>query len=127
MSAQMPETILVVEDDVLVRMTCATLIEDAGYRVIEAPTADDALAILEKADRVELLFSDVDMPGSMDGLELAEIVHRRWPDIRLLLTSGHHQLGAGKIPDDGEFMPKPYSLDAVIAQIRALLADKARQ
>ena len=124
MTDQCPATILVVEDEILIRMNSADMLQDAGFSVIEAASADDAIAQLEKAGHVELVFSDIDMPGSMNGLALAEIVHERWPDIRLLLTSGKHWIGAKDMPDDGKFLPKPYTSDAIVAQIRGLLVDQ---
>ena len=72
-----PATILVVEDEILIRMNSADMLQDAGFSVIEAGSADDAIVQLEKANHVELVFSDIDMPGSMNGLVLAEIVHER--------------------------------------------------
>jgi len=114
-------TILVVEDNLLIRMDSSDILKDAGFRVIEAEGADDAIARPEKADHVELLFSDVDMPGSMNGLALAEVVHRRWPNIRLLLTSGEHDIADEQIPDDGRFLPEPYSAKAIVEEIRELL------
>jgi len=115
-------TILVVEDETLTRMIGADMIAAAGFRVIEAASADEALIILEGAE-VELMFSDVDMPGSMDGLALAEIVHARWPNVRLLLTSGHHLLADADIPDDGRFLAKPYDHRSVVAKIRTMLPE----
>lgn len=116
-----PATILVVEDEILIRMNSADMLQDAGFSVIEAGSADDAIVQLEKADHVELVFSDIDMPGSMSGLVLAEIVHERWPGTRLLLTSGKHWISAQDMPDDGKFLPKPYTSAAIISQIRGLL------
>jgi CheY-like chemotaxis protein len=118
-----PPTILVVEDEALLRMDGADMIEEAGFRVLEASSADEAIAILESAGNVRLIFSDVDMPGSMNGLKLADFVHRRWPGIRLLLTSGHHALTNRDIPDDGRFIAKPYSCARVVSEIRTLLPD----
>ena len=114
-------TVLVVDDEALIRMNSADMLEDAGYRVIEADGADEALTILEGPLVIHLLFSDVDMPGSMDGVALAALVHERWPDIRLLLTSGHHQLRDADVPDAGRFVSKPYSCATMIDTIRALL------
>jgi len=114
-------TVLLVEDETLVRMHGAGILEDAGYKVLEAGNADEALEVLAQHDEVRLLFSDVDMPGSMDGLALAALVHERWPDIRLLLTSGHHHLDEAEIPDSGLFVQKPWTEGVVIDQICRLL------
>lgn len=114
-------TVLLVEDDAFTRMTGVDMIEQAGFEVIEAANADEALALLA-ASPVSLLFTDVDMPGSMDGLALAGEVHRRWPAIRLVVTSGHHHLGAADIPDAGTFLRKPYRPEQVVAEIRQQLA-----
>ncbi len=113
--------VLVVEDEALIRMNGVDLLEDAGYSVIEAASADEAIAILEKAPQIRLLFSDVDMPGSMDGIELAEFVHQRWPKMRLLLTSGHHKIADADLPDHGRFVSKPYSDQTIVKQVEALL------
>ena len=104
-----PPVVLLVEDEPLVRMTAADELEEAGFHVLEAANADVALKVLEaRSDEVQVLFTDVDMPGSMDGMELAEQVHRRWPHVLLLISSGHAQPQPGEIPDHGQFMPKPY-------------------
>jgi CheY-like chemotaxis protein len=113
--------VMVVDDEALVRMYGAATLEDAGYSVIEAANADEAISILEKATTVRLLFSDVDMPGSMNGLALAEMVHTRWPNIRLLLTSGHRCIGHEDIPDDGRFVGKPYSSEMLLRDVSGLL------
>jgi DNA-binding NtrC family response regulator len=114
-------TILVVEDEILVRMHGMEILEDAGFEVLEASNADEALAILEQHDDVRLVFSDVDMPGSMDGLELVKLVHQRWPDVRLIVTSGHHCVQDASLPDDGRFLPKPWSEEVLVDNIRDLL------
>jgi CheY-like chemotaxis protein len=119
--AKMSSTILVVEDEMLVRMHGTDILEEAGFSVIEAANADEALAILTGQDAVHLLFSDVDMPGSMDGLALARQVHQRWPNIRLLLTSGHHRLNEDQLPDNGKFLGKPWTHDVLLSRIRELL------
>jgi CheY-like chemotaxis protein len=112
---------MVVEDETLIRMNGVDMLEDAGFTVVEAASADEAIAMLEDAADVRLLFSDVDMPGSMDGVALAELVHKRWPKIRLLLTSGHHRIADEDLPDHGRFVPKPYSNETVVDQVDALL------
>ena len=116
-------TVLVVDDQAMIRMFGADMIAEAGYEVIEATSADEALRILENAEGVSLLFSDIDMPGSMDGLALAEIVNKRWPDIRLLLTSGHHKISDEDMPDHGKFLSKPYNSSVVVETIKTLLPD----
>jgi CheY-like chemotaxis protein len=101
--------ILVVEDEPLVRMTAVDELQDAGFQVLEAANADAALAVLEsRSEEVQVLFTDVDMPGSMDGMALAKQVHKRWPHIRLLIASGYALPHPDKIPDNGHFVPKPY-------------------
>ena len=91
-----PEIILLVEDEALVRMLASDILtEEAGYRVIEAVNADEALTLLEARPDVRLVFTDVDMPGSLNGFTLARIVDMRWPKIRIIVTSGHARPGAG--------------------------------
>lgn len=120
-SAETHPLVLVVEDEALIRLNGVDILEDAGYTVIEAASADEAIAILEQAPQVRLVFSDVDMPGTMNGLELAELVHSRWPGIRLLLTSGHRQIRQADVPDDGRFVAKPYSSQTIVDHIHQLL------
>ncbi|MBZ9648511.1 response regulator [Sphingobium sp. 3R8] len=114
-------TVLVVEDDALVRMHGIDILEDAGFAVLEAADADEALVILDGLDDVDLLFSDVDMPGSMSGLDLAHVVHERWPDMPVLLTSGHHRICEAQLPAEGKFVTKPWAQAALVKQIRDLL------
>ncbi len=116
-------TILIVEDDAFVRMMGIDLLEDAGFEVIDAGNADHAMELLEGAAEVKLMFSDIDMPGTMNGLQLAKLVRQRWPDIRLLLTSGHHHVPQSQVPDDGRFVSKPYSSNAIISEITDMLKD----
>ncbi|MCP1549943.1 MULTISPECIES: response regulator [Methylorubrum] len=100
--------ILVVEDECFVRMVAVDMLEDAGLPVAEASDADAALRLLEgRAQAFDTLFTDIDMPGSMDGLTLAARVRARWPHIRLIVTSGRVRPHADDLPDAG-FLPKPY-------------------
>lgn len=123
MSTDAPSsTVLIVEDETLVRMLGTDILEEAGFIVVEAADADEAMVVLQGQPDVHLLFSDVDMPGTMDGLELARLVHERWPQIRLLLTSGHHRLASSDIPGTGQFVPKPWSGTTLVDRIRGLLA-----
>jgi CheY-like chemotaxis protein len=113
--------VLVVEDEPVVRMDAAITLEDEGFDVIEATTARAALAMLEKRNGdVEALFTDVDLPGDMSGLELAGIVHHRWPHIALVITSGVVRKPS-VLPGRGIFLPKPYGSKAPVRVIRDLI------
>jgi two-component system, response regulator PdtaR len=117
-----PPVVLLVEDELLVRMTAADELEEAGFQVLEAANADAALTILEaRSDEVRVLFTDVHMPGSMDGMELAEQVHARWPHVLLLISSGYARPHPDEIPDHGRFIPKPYRAATLVGQIYELL------
>jgi CheY-like chemotaxis protein len=120
-SARRP-LVLIVEDEVLLRMDAMEMIEEAGFDVIEAANADDAIALLETRSDIEVIFTDIDMPGSMDGLKLAHAVRGRWPPIRIVTTSGHFSPGRDQLPSGGEFIAKPYDLDDVAAIIRGMMA-----
>lgn len=100
--------VLVVEDDFLSRLHAVNLVEDAGYIAIEASNADEAITILEARKDIRIVFTDINMPGSMDGLKLAHAIRKRWPPIELILTSGHFDLSDTDIPERGRFFPKPY-------------------
>jgi two-component system, response regulator PdtaR len=114
--------VLLVEDELLVRMAAADDLQDAGFHVLEAANADVALAVLEICSNdVQVLFTDIDMPGSMNGLDLAESVQQRWPHISLLISSAYHKPHPGQIPDEGRFVPKPYSSEDVVQHIRELV------
>ena len=117
-----PPVVLLVEDEPLVRMTAADELEEAGFHVLEAANADVALAVLEaRSDEVRVLFTDVHMPGSMDGMELAEQVHARWPHVRILISSGYARPHQDEIPDDGRFMPKPYHAETLVRHVHELV------
>jgi CheY-like chemotaxis protein len=98
-----PPAVLVVEDEMLLRMRAVDMVEDAGFTPIEAINADEALAILESRSDIELLFTDIQMPGSMDGLKLAYAVHERWPLIKIILVSGQLKLTDDDKPADSRF------------------------
>jgi DNA-binding NtrC family response regulator len=92
------------------------MLEDAGFTVIEATTADEAWAVLEdRSGGIEVLFTDIEMPGSMNGFALASRVSERWPHIRLVMTSGRCRPAKRDVPDHGEFVPKPYMADQLLA------------
>ena len=113
--------VLVVEDDALVRMVTCELVEEAGFVAVEARDADQAWRILETRDDVRLLFTDVDMPGSMDGLVLSRLVRKRWPPIHLLVTSGKQILEQGQLPANAVFFAKPYQGAPLIETMHRLL------
>ncbi len=112
--------ILVVEDEALLRMYVTDFLTANGYAVIEAATADEAIAILERRADIRIVFTDVNMPGSMDGLKLVETVRRRWPPVLLIVTSGKNALSDETLPTGGRFIPKPYTSERVIEAIRQL-------
>ena len=117
-----PPIVFLVEDELLVRMTAADELEEAGFKVLEAANADVALKVLEShSDEVVVLFTDVHMPGSMDGMELAEQVHARWPHVRILISSGYARPHQNEIPDDGRFMPKPYHAETLVRHVYELV------
>lgn len=115
--------VLVVEDEPLVRIDVVDQLEDEGYRVFDAATADQAIAILEGQPSIRLLFTDIDMPGSMDGLKLAAAVRDRWPPVKIVVTSGHRSINASDLPAGSVFFSKPYRHNAVVASFRELLVD----
>ena len=115
-------TVLVVEDEGLVRLDAVETLRDAGYAVVEAVNAEQALALVAGGGKVDVLFTDINMPGRMDGLELARRVNRLEPRIHLLLTSGKVRPERGQIPDAGLFLPKPYSPEAVTRAVDRMLA-----
>jgi len=117
--------ILVVEDEMLLRMRAVDMVEDAGFTPIEAVNADDALAILESRPDVELLFTDIQMPGSMDGLKLAYAVHERWPLIKIILVSGQLNLTEDDKPADSRFFGKPLDGKQMIGEMKDMMGKGA--
>ena len=113
--------VLIVEDEMLLRMRAVDIVEDAGFRSIEAVNADEALAILESRSDISLLFTDIQMPGSMDGLKLAHAVHDRWPAIKIILVSGQVNPTDAERPADSRFFGKPLSVERMIAELREMV------
>jgi CheY-like chemotaxis protein len=116
-----PAVVLVVEDELLLRVRAVDMVEDAGFTSVEAVDADEAVAILESRSDISLLFTDIQMPGTMDGLKLAHAVHQRWPWIKIILVSGQLQLPDLDIPDESCFFGKPLEGKLMIAQMRSML------
>jgi two-component system, response regulator PdtaR len=118
--AKSPTVVLIVEDDPLQRMLVADFVEEAGFVAIEAGNADEAIALLESRPDIALLFTDIDMPGSMNGLKLAHAARDRWPPIKILVVSGHVRLRPSELPSDSCFLAKPYMTAIAVEQLRAL-------
>ena len=115
--------VLVVEDEVLLRMNAVDMIAEAGFEVVEAASADQAIEILEARRDVTVVFTDVQMPGSMDGLKLARAVRGRWPPIKIIATSGHVGVQETDLPEGGRFLQKPYNSIEVTGVLRDLTAE----
>ncbi|WP_375449993.1 response regulator [uncultured Devosia sp.] len=113
--------VLVVEDEPLILLATADDLRDAGFTVFEAANADQAIALLETHHEIRILFTDVDMPGSMDGLKLSAAVRDRWPPITILVTSGKTLVGRPDLPEGGRFMPKPYNTTRVVDAIYEMI------
>ena len=121
-SSKKRAVILIVEDDALIRMEASFIISDDEFDVIEAASADEAIEILEARRDVTVLFTDIQMPGSMDGLKLAAAVRDRWPPILIVATSGHVSVSEDDLPDGARFLPKPYSPTEILTTLRELTA-----
>ena len=119
--SRLPLIVLVVEDEMLLRMKVVDMLEDAGYVPLEAVDADEALTILQSRSDIALMLTDVQMPGSMNGLELAHTVHERWPPIKIILASGQLKLSGSEIPLDSRFFGKPLQSAEIIAEMREML------
>ncbi len=117
--------VLVVEDDPLLRMLAVEVIEVAGFVVLEAGDADEAVALLESRSDVALLFTDIDMPGSMNGLKLAHAVRNRWPPIKIVMVSGVVRPQPYELPSNSCFFEKPYQPAAMVAKLRSLIGSTA--
>lgn len=115
-------TILIVEDEPLLLMDAVDLVGEAGFEAVEASNADEAIAILTSRSDIRIVLTDIDMPGSMDGVKLAHYVRDRWPPIEIIIVSGHRKLAAEEMPDRGLFFSKPYSRHAITAAMRRLAA-----
>jgi CheY-like chemotaxis protein len=114
--------VLIVEDEPLIRMGTVYLIEDAGFDVYEAGSADAAIALLQLHKEIRLILTDVDMPGSMDGLKLAHYVRGRWPPVKIIVTSGHVKVTEESLPAGALFMRKPYDPAEITHKVREMLA-----
>jgi CheY-like chemotaxis protein len=105
--------ILVVEDEALILLNAVQIVQEAGFEALSATTAAEALSILEARPDVRLVFTDIQMPGSMDGLRLAHAVRKRWLPIELIVTSARGHIGADDLPERGRYFAKPYDVQAL--------------
>src|SRR4051812_17750906 len=122
MDSDRKTVVLVVEDEPIIRCIAVILIEDAGYEVVEAQDADRAVVILESRTDIRIVFTDIDMPGSMDGLKLAACVRGRWPPIEIIITSGHHRQADLNLPHRSVFLSKPYDSIQLVETLQRMAA-----
>jgi two-component sensor histidine kinase/DNA-binding response OmpR family regulator len=119
------KNVLVVEDEMVLRMRTVDIVEDAGFNAVEAVTADEALSILESRGDISLLLSDIQMPGTIDGLKLAHAVHDRWPSIKIILVSGQVKPADADTPTESRFFGKPLDVKQVIAELQNMVGTGA--
>ena len=117
-----PNVVLVVEDEALVRMLATDVLSDAGYRVIEAVNAEEALTLLSARPDVSVMVTDVNMPGSLDGFGLARLVSVSWPKIGIIVVSGRLRLGPGDLPPGARYCAKPYSPSLLLRFVQEALS-----
>ncbi len=113
--------VLVVEDEMVLRMRAVDIVEDAGFHPVEAVNADEAISILESRSDISLLFTDIQMPGSIDGLKLAHAVHERWPSIKIILVSGQVKPSDAERPENSRFFGKPLGVAQMIAELQNMV------
>jgi CheY-like chemotaxis protein len=119
-TAQSPP-ILVVEDEELLRLLAVDVVEEAGFVPLVAKNADEAISVLEEHSDISLLFTDIHMPGSMDGVKLAHAVRHRWPPIKIIIVSGKVRLSENDMPTNSRFLAKPYRAEHLIAELRSFV------
>lgn len=115
--------VLVVEDSPVIRMGAVDLVLSAGYETLQASCADEAIAILERRDDIDLVFTDVQMPGTMDGIKLTHYIRDRWPPVKLIVASGADVLAESSLPGGSRFFSKPYDDHAIAEAMAHLLAN----
>lgn len=120
-SAIMEIGVLIAEDEFLLRVGAVEFMKDSGYTVYEASNADEAIALLELHPDIRVVFTDIQMPGTMDGLRLAHYVRGRWPPVKLILTSGRARPRTEDMPVGSAYVDKPYQLEKVAERLRAMV------
>jgi CheY-like chemotaxis protein len=116
------KVVLVVEDSAIIRMGAVDIVLSAGYEALEAGDADEAIRILESRSDIDLVFTDVQMPGTMDGIKLSHYIRDRWPPVKLLVASGNAILEESSLPTGSRFFQKPYDDHAIADAMTSLLA-----
>lgn len=119
--------VLVVEDEPLVRTLEADILLGGGFRLLEAATADEAFELLRSGAEVHLVFTDVDMPGSIDGFEFARLVRQGWPEVAILVSSGKMRPAPGDLPPNAGFIAKPYRPAELVQRVRDALGLQTRE
>ena len=114
--------VLVVEDSTIIRMGAVDLILNAGYEALQACDADEAIRILEYRTDIDLVFTDVQMPGTMDGIKLSHHIRERWPPVKLIVASGNQILHESSLPSGSRFFSKPYNDRAITDEMARLLS-----
>lgn len=113
--------VLVVEDSPLILMSALELVTTAGFEGVGAANADEAIAILEARADIRLVFTDVQMPGTMDGVKLAHYIRERWPPIQLIVASGRSIREESELPAGSRFFSKPYDDHTIVAEMTSML------
>ncbi len=112
--------VLIVEDEPLIRMDAVDMIREAGFRTYEAASADQAIALMDRHANIGIPFTDIDMPGTMDGLKLAAYVRDRCPPVVIIIASGSVGLDRATFPDGASFFPKPYAAGQITATLHEI-------
>jgi CheY-like chemotaxis protein len=116
--------ILVVEDDAIIRMGAVALVEAAGFEALAARDAEEAISILERRPDIHLVFTDVEMPGTMDGIKLSHYIRDRWPPVKLIVASGKAIIEESHLPEGTKLFRKPYSDNTIVEAMISMLSDR---
>jgi two-component system, response regulator PdtaR len=114
-----PPSVLVVDDEPILRLFACEALEEAGYEVVGASSADEAIALLRRGTPFEAVLTDIEMPGNLDGLELAWNIQAHWPETTVIITSGRKLPRADEIPRAASFLSKPFSAERLVDTMRS--------
>lgn len=120
-AAPLKPVVLIVEDEPLLRLMAEELIEDGGFDVVSVPDAASAVRVLEARLDIRIVFTDIDMPGGMDGIRLAAVIRERWPPIEIVVTSSHVRIEEHQMPTRGVFVSKPYDGQQLVGLLRRMV------